>query len=534
MKLTRAIALVATLTLFAAACGDDDTTTTTAQPSGTETTAPATTQPPGTETTAAPATTTPPDEGGGTLNIANFETFGGWVLDGASAYGDYGFHLNVMEPLVRFAEDGESLEPGLAETWNYDPVGMTMTFTLQEGARFSNGDPVTVEDIVFSLEVWRAGPNFGPSWDSIAAITGDGRDIVMELAYPDNTILPIMASSVSGIMPKDFGGLTEDEFYNAPIGAGPFQVEEWSLDRVELVRNEFFYDPARPIVDRVVVQTIADEVERQILFEAGDTHINTLVNPVQAAQYDPADLYIPKTHAVDHLGLNVLGPPFDDVLARRAVAYAIDYQAIVDAMGANWVQLPSGILAPNIRGWVPPTEPYFRRDLAMAQDLLDESAAAGGIDVEVLFDSGAENHVLMAQILQANLAEIGINVTLTGLETGAFLDRAYGLDAEMTIWGYGAITPDISDPMIWIASTAWLFSGLETDTLWDDWFAYAAAETQADMDAAVTKIQDEAFENAAAIALAEGPYISAANQNLTGYWQAPWPLSYWDTIGLGG
>jgi peptide/nickel transport system substrate-binding protein len=237
------------------------------------------------------------------------------------------------------------------------------------------------------------------------------------------------------------------------------------------------------------VQTIADEVERQILFEAGEVQINTLINPVQAAQYDPADLYIPKIHAVDHLGLNVLRPPFDDVLARQAVAYAIDYEAMVAAMGAQWTRLPSGILAPNIRGWVAPSEPYYRRDLAMAQDLLDQSAAAGGFDTEVLYDSGAENHALMAQIL---------------------------------------------DPMIWIASTAWLFSGFETDTLWDDWFAYAAAETQADMDAAVLKIQDEAFQNAAAIALLEGPYISAANQNLTGYWQAPWPLSYWDTIGLGG
>jgi ABC-type transport system substrate-binding protein len=519
-----ALALAVVLALFASACGDDAAETTVA---------PATTQA-GTDTTVAPDTTDAPDDGGGTLNIAIFETFGGWVLDAASAYGDYGFHLNVMEPLLRFAEDGVGLESGLAETWNYDPTALTMTFTLQEGAAFSNGDPVTVDDILFSLDVWRAGPNFGPSWDSIAAITGDGQEITFELAFPDNTILPIMASSVSGIMPKDFAGMTEDEFYNSPIGAGPFQVDNWSLDRVELSRNEFYHDPARPIVDRVVVQTIADEVERQILFEAGDVHINTLINPVQAAQYDPADLYVPKIHAVDHLGLNVLRPPFDDVLARRAVAYAIDYEAMVAAMGAQWTQLPSGILAPNIRGWVPPTEPYYRRDLAMAQDLLDQSAAAGGFDTEVIYDSGAENHALMAQILQANLAEIGINVTLTGLETGAFLDRAYGIDADMTIWGYGAITPDISDPMIWIASTGWLFSGLETDTLWDDWFTYAAGETQADMDAAVLKIQDEAFENAAAIALLEGPYISAANQNLTGYWQAPWPLSYWDTIGLGG
>jgi ABC-type transport system substrate-binding protein len=438
-----------------------------------------------------------------------------------------------MLPLLRFAEDGESLEPGLAESWEYDPDGLTLSFVLQEGARFSNGDPVTAEDVAFSLDVWRSGPNFGLSWEAIAAVRGEGREVIFDLAFPDNTILPVMASTVSGIMPKDFGGLTEEEFYNDPIGAGAFQVEEWTIDRQVLVPNEFFYAPDRPIVDRVIVQTIADEVERQILFEAGDVHINTLVNPVQAAQYDPADLYIPKTHAVDHIGLNVLRPPFDDVLARRAVAYAIDYEAIVAAMG-EWNYLPSGILAPNLRNWVPPTEPYFRRDLAMAQERLDQSAAAGGFDTEVLFDSGAENHALMAQIIQANLTEIGINVTLTGLENGAFLDRAYGLDADMTIWGYGAIMPDMSDPMVWIASTAWLFSGYETDTLWEDYFAYGGALDEAEMQAVVRKVQDDAFETAAAISLTEGPYISAANQNLTGYWQAPWPLSYWDTIGLGG
>jgi peptide/nickel transport system substrate-binding protein len=533
MKLTRAIALVAALALFAAACGDSGTTTTTTPPSGTETTAPATTQA-GTDTTATPATTAGPDEGGGTLTVARFESFGGWVLDAAGAYGDYGAHLAVMEPLLRFAEDGESLEPGLAESWNYDPDGLMMTFTLQEGARFSNGDPVTADDIAFSLEVWRSGPNFGPSWDSIAAVTGDGREIMMELAYADNTILPIMASSVSGIMAKDFGGLTEDEFYNDPIGAGAFQVEEWSLDRIVLTPNEFFYDPERPKVDEVVLMTLADEQERQILFEAGDIHINELISSTQADQYDPNDLYIPKIHAVDHLGLNVLMPPFDDVLARQAVAYALDYEAIIAALGAQWFELPSGIMAPNIRGWAPPTEPYFRRDLAKAQDLIAQSAAAGGADAELIYDSGDAHMALLVQIIQANLADIGINVTLTGLETGAFLDRAYGVDSEMSVWGYGAITPDISDPMIWIASTGWLFSGFETDTLWEDWFNYAVAETEDEMHAVVTKIQDDAFQNAQAIALAQGPYMSAVNQNLAGYWQAPWPLSYWDTISIGG
>ena len=68
---------------------------------------------------------------------------------------------------------------------------------------------------------------------------------------------------------------------------------------------------------------------------------------------------------VEHIGLNVLRPPFDDPLARQAVAYALDYDAIVAGL-APYFGLPSGILAPNIRNWAPPTKPYYRQDLEKA------------------------------------------------------------------------------------------------------------------------------------------------------------------------
>ncbi|MDR9452212.1 MAG: ABC transporter substrate-binding protein, partial [Acidimicrobiia bacterium] len=367
---------------LASACGTETTETTAGgtatTPSGTETTAG------GTETTGAPS------EGGGTLTAVRFESFDGWVLDSAAAYSSYQTHLAVMEPLLRFGADGVSLEPGLAESWVYDPEGLTLTFTLQENARFSNGEPVTAEDVAFSLDVWRAGPNFGLSWESIAAVTGEGNQVVLELAYPDNTITPIMASSVSGIMPKDFAGMTEEEYYNSPIGAGPFVVDEWSLGgRIVLSPNPYFYDPERPKVDELVLEVIADETERQILFQSGDVQINEYLSPTIAPQYDPADVYKCTIHSVEHIGMNVLRPPFDDPLVRQAVAYAIDYEAIDAALG-EYFGLPSGILAPNIWNWVPPTKPYFRRDLAKAQDLMGQSAAAGGADVELIYDSGNE------------------------------------------------------------------------------------------------------------------------------------------------
>ncbi len=530
MRRTTAIALMIVFALFAGACSSsDDADTSDTTDGATETTADATsTTAGGTDTTT--GTSAGSDE---PLRVVRFESFAGWDLDGAAGYADYQTHFQVMEGLLRFGADGESLEPGLAEEWVWDADAFTWTFTLRENATFSNGDTVTVEDVAFSLDVWREGPNFGVSVENILDVTGEGKTVVMQLGSVDNTILPWMAASVSGIMPADYAGMTRDEFLLKPIGAGAYQVDEWSVGgQIVLSANPYFYDSERPMIKNVIIDTVPDETSRQILFEGGEADLVEYLSPTVAPQYDPGSVYQAELHSVEHIGLNVLRPPFDDPLARQAVAYAIDYEQISAAL-APYFFLPSGILAPNIRNWAPPTQPYYRQDLAKAKDLLAQSTVPDGGAVEFIYDIGNDLDALMGQIIQSNLAEIGFDVTLTGLETGAFLDRAFTIDADITVWNYGAVSPDISDPLSWIMVTAWLFSGQETDTLLDDFFAYAVAETPEAAQAVIVDVQDKAIDDAAAIALAEGFYLTAVNPALTGFASAPWGLHYYDTIGWG-
>ncbi|MFW2338931.1 MAG: ABC transporter substrate-binding protein [Acidimicrobiia bacterium] len=512
------IALLVVLALFAASCGDGDTDTTAA---GTD------------DTTAATETTVAAAADDGVLNVVRFESFDGWNLDGAAAYSDYQTHFQVMEGLLRFTSDGKDVEAGLADNWVWDPDALTWTFTLREDATFSNGDPVTWEDVAFSLSVWQEGANFGGSYASIIGVSGEGKTVVFELIDTDITLLPFLAASVSGVMPKDFAGMTQDEFLQNPIGAGAYQIDEWSVGgTIELSANPHFYDPDRPYYDKVIIETVPDETERQILFEGGDADIVEYLSPTVAPQYDPANVVQVPVHSVEHIGLNVLRPPFDDPLARQAVAYAIDYEAITAGL-APYFGLPSGILAPNIQNWAPPTKPYYRQDLAMAKDLLAQSTVPDGATVEFIYDVGNDLDTLIGQIIQANLAEIGFDVTLSGLETGAFLDRAFSIDADITVWNYGAVSPDISDPVSWVAVTGWLFSGYETDTLWDDFFTYAVSATPEEAQAVIAKIQDGAIDEAAAIAVAEGTYLHAVNPSLTGFASAPWGLHYYDTVAPG-
>ena len=470
---------------------------------------------------------------GGTLHVARTESFDGWDPDKSAAYASYQTTFAVLEPLVRFAPDGQSIEPGIAESWTYDPKGPSWIFTLRDGLTFSDGNPLTSEDVAFSEGVWASGPNFGAVYAGIKKVeTPDERTVIFDLFDPDTTLPIILSWSASGIMPKDFGGRSRQDYFSDPIGAGAFTVTEWSPGgRIVLDRNDNYYLPDRPYLDQIVIDVITDANERASLFQSGQIDLSEYVSPQTAPQYGDSIVALPRSQ-IEHLSFNTTRPPLDDPDVRRAIAYAIDYEAIVGGPFGGYGTPPQGIVAPNLPHSVPPSLPPFSRDLEQARSLLAGSASSDLGTLEIVYDSGIPADHLVAQIIQSNLAEIGIDVELSGLETGAFLDRAFGLDADMVLWSYGAISPDAIDPIGWFLGTSWLFTGYETDTLLDQFFAYAATESDQEKEAIITQIQDEALENAQAVSLCEYQVLHAASAKVHGFASAPWGLYWWDPIWL--
>ena len=332
-------------------------------------------------------------------------------------------------------------------------------------------------------------------------------------------------------MPNNYAGLTEADFYKKPIGAGPFQVENWSSGgRIELRRNKYYYAPDRPYFDAIVIDVVPDSNELAILFEGGQADIIEYVSTSSAAHYPAGTLVVTPPSQVSHLSLNVTRRPLSNLAVRRSIAAAIDYNAIANGLLKGYGTLPTGILPPNLANWAPASPPYYKTDASEAKRLLATSPGAGGFAAELIYDSGNLTDGLIAQVIQSNLAMLGVKVKLTGLEELAFLDRAYSLDADMILWNYGAISPDISDALGWIGGTRYLFTG-DDDTLFSKHrTAYLSTRDPAVQHAAVVAIQDEARDHAAAIALAEYPTIHAVAPQLRGFQPAPWGLYYWDTI----
>jgi len=476
-----------------------------------------------------------PPQRGGTLHVTRSESFDGWDQDKASAYASYQTLDAVLEPMVRSAANGKELEPGIATSWTYDPAKLAWTFVLRDGVTFSDGQPLTSADVAFSEGVWASGANFGSLYSGIKKVeTPDAKTVVFDMATPFTTLPILMSWSSSGIMPKGYGGKTKKEFDTNPIGAGAFTVTSWSPGgTIVLARNPHYYLTGRPYVDQVQIDVVADGNERAVLFQSGQTDISEYVSLNTAKQYGTSTVALPASQ-VEHLSLNTTKAPFDNIDVRQAIASAIDYNAIAQGPAKSYGSAPNGILPPNLGHWAAPSQQAFNLNLDKARQLIASSGAKVDRPFEIVYDSGIGLDELIAQIVQSNLAEIGVTVKLTGLETGAFLDRAYGLSADMVLWSYGAISPDMVDPMGWILGTSWLFTGFETKTIGAQYAAYNAATSDQAKQKIVTQVQDDAIKNAQAIPLLDYQVLQAVNSRVQGFASAPWGLYYWDPIWIKG
>jgi peptide/nickel transport system substrate-binding protein len=466
-----------------------------------------------------------------TLQVIRGESFDGWNPDRAAAYATYQTLANVLEPLLRSAPSGEAIEAGIASEWTYDADALTWTFTLRDDARFSDGEPITAEDVAFSADVWMGGENYGSLYAGIAGVlTPDEDTVVFQMAAPDTSFPVLMTWTSAAVYPKDFGGLTAEEFFQDPVGAGAFTVERWSTGgEIVLEANEHYYEPVG--VDRVVIKTVTDANQSGALIESGQADISEYISAANVDVYGDAIVALPPSQ-IEHLSFNTLRAPLDDVNIRKAIAYAIDYEALADGAFKGYGVVASGILPSTLANWAPPTVAPYAFDLEAAEAALAEAGTVPST-LEVVYDAANQTDNVVAQILKENLAVIGIDLQLSPLETGAFLDRAYGGDADLVLWSFGAISPDVVDPVGWILGTSWLFSNADTAPLEAQFFEYSAAADGPTKEAVVTRIQDEAIAEMPAAPLSEFQVLYAVGDRVDGFEATPWGMYRWNEISLG-
>lgn len=362
---------------------------------------------------------------------------------------------NVYDTLVMFDSEGRVV-PGLAESWETSPDGLTWTFTLRDGVTFHNGDPLTAADVAFSINRIKdpevASPNAG-DFEVVADVTApDETTVVFTLAEPYSPLLSKLANSlnvvVSQAVAQANGNLDE-----VVVGTGPFRfVEYLPQTRMVLEKYDAYWGTddegnALPYLDGITFTFYPDPTARTTALVTGNVDWIEYVPAADlpALQANP-DLAVVGGLSANFrsLYLNPNAPPLDNVQVRQAIAYAINEQSVVDlALFGTGGVAATGTTVPANSFYAVSESPYTGQDLERARELLAEAGFADGFDLELYVTSTYDFLRTPAEVIQADLAQVGIRVNIRAEDWSIYLPTVLEGNFTSTILGEsGQSDPD--------------------------------------------------------------------------------------------
>jgi peptide/nickel transport system substrate-binding protein len=461
------------------------------------------------------------DKGGpdrASITIALSEAIDTWDPQHALLLTSFQVFPQVLEPLLRVSPDGAGLEPGLASSYDHDPAARTITFTLDERARFSDGAPVTSADVAFSLGVWKAGPLYGRYFESVSAVeTPDDRTVVFRLTAPDPTLLGILGTTNAAVFPADFGGKTAQEFWKRPVGAGAFVIKSETVgEEIVLERNPNFYREGEPRLDRITYKVVSDGNQRLLQFQSGEVDIVDRVPGDEAVGYPKDSLRSIRASTVSVLIMNTKAAPLDDVDLRRAISLAIDRAALVEGAYGGYATPPEGLLPPVIPGDSPCACNWNARDTATAAERIDRSGYDGRAR-ELIVPSTGGPELLAAQAIVPMLEEAGVMAKVTPLELGTLVERLQKGSFELAALNYSALAPSPLDPLGFLGATGYLFSQADVAATTEALAAVRSSGSAEEVARATASFEQAAYEAAAVVPLATLDCLWAVSSRVRGF-----------------
>jgi peptide/nickel transport system substrate-binding protein len=377
---------------------------------------------------------------GGTLVINYLDEIPALEPHTSPATASVRFFQLIYTTLLKFDKNLEPV-PDLAESWDVSDDALTYTFKLRPGLKFSNGEPLTSDDVKFSFDrilnpkVPAIGQSFYSEVDSVEA--PDGTTVVFHMKAPSAAIPVYLAGTESVIISKkvaESGDLTKIE---SAIGTGPFKVDEWVPDsHMTLSRNPNFYEEGKPYIDGIRVNIVPNEDAVLAAFQSSATDMTVSLDARFGKQAQGVgNLNVLSTEALAYyLFFNQTAvKPLTDPKVRDALNYALDRKGIIDAASLGEGS-PSGPIPPANTRWARPTTdwPQYTRDLPKAKQLLADAGLADGFSFTMLTQkSDPVNAPTIAETVQAQWAEIGVNVKIELMEFSAWVQ--HWLDATFTI-----------------------------------------------------------------------------------------------------
>lgn len=449
--------------------------------------------------------------------------------------------VNVYETLLNFGEQDTSIQPGLAKEWKTDD-GLTYTFILEEGVKFHDGTDFNAEAVVKNFERWANGdadrfPYYnsmfggfkGDEGHVIESVVADGNHTVLiTLKRPQAPFLKNIAMSMFAIASPDAFEKGDDQFERNPVGTGPFKFVEWKANEtITLEKFGDYWQKGLPKLNKVIFKSIPDNSARLNALIAGEIDLADGINPADGEMIeDNKDLQLIKRPSmnVGYLGLTVTREPFNKKEVRQAMNHAIDKETIINSFFEGQANIAKNPMPPSISGYNDDIEGYAY-DPKKAKELLAKAGYPDGFEMELwampvprpYMPDGAK----VAEVIQSNLADIGIKAKIVTYDWPTYLDKASKGEADAFMLGWTGDNGDADN---------FLYVLLDEDNIGSNNYTYFKnskmhdlfIEAQTEVDekkriALYEEAQEIIHDEAPWVPLAHSTPLLAASKGVTGF-----------------
>ncbi len=394
---------------------------------------------------------------------------------------------NLLEVDMNFV-----VQPGVITSWE-QPDALTYVLTVGEGFKFHNGEDLEMEDVLYSLTRLENIAQTADLFAKMDSITADGNNVVIKVKEANSGFIRDLTEVP--VLNKSYCEEVGEAYANAPIGTGPYTLKEFVPGNKAVLTAWADYPGEKAAIDTIIFQGIEEASTAYMAVEAGDADFSR----VDATDYERAQanekltFFASESTSTAFVSMNTQAAPFDNVNVRKAMAHAFNTEGYLSVKGENFFVIDSM--------FPPMTDNYYaapntvKYDLAQAKALLEAEGynEANPLTFEIALYR--DDPVMVAY--QADLASIGVKVSLVNQEFGVFLDNMANQNFQMLTGSWGDTTgnPLTAAECYWSGSfgsqNISFFENAECDEL------YNTAKTSADLaevKAACQRIQEIAWE----------------------------------------
>lgn len=395
----------------------------------------------------------------------------GWEV----AHNLYGSLVSYDVDLSKGTYLADKMIPSILESWQVSDDRKTLTIKINPKATFSDGSPVTAEDVLFTFErgivsnaKWQYGLGGMTSNDQFEKV--DERTVNIKFPEPmGRWTVPNFFFYAFGPVSKKFvqahaeqdDPLGEKLLGRQAMGSGPYVLDSWKPgESLTLKARPDYWGEPKPYYTEIQYRIIPDAQTRLLLIQSGEADIAFNLSPdqMQQAAQNPnlQVISVPAAQDVVALRMNPKVPPFDDIKVRQAVIKAIPYDAIIKDVIFGYGTRVKGLCGVNTFGYK--AFDLYDTNMEQAKQLMSESKyASNAPEVELLVPTTLPEIGAAAILIQSSLKEIGINLKIQQLPFNAYFDRGQKKDLVMNIHSMG---PWYNDCMYW---AYWMFSDTSTN-----------------------------------------------------------------------